>query len=146
MIYNALHKSLLLCANQCRHTGPYRLGIHVQAVNVDSFKQSSKINKMYIYSVFRLSTAWLMYFTVRRRISEKTKLLTAFPKILIDFCLFFQPSRTNVTSLQFEQDGDVVTADSDGFITIYSVDSDGAYFVRMEFEVGSILILYSIVC
>lgn len=47
----------------------------------------------------------------------------------------FQPSRTHVTALQFEQDGDVVTADSDGFITIYSVDSDGAYFVRMEFEV-----------
>ncbi|KAJ8722911.1 hypothetical protein PYW07_004091 [Mythimna separata] len=44
------------------------------------------------------------------------------------------PSRTHVTALQFEQDGDVVTADSDGFITIYSVDSDGAYFVRMEFE------------
>ncbi|XP_069683822.1 echinoderm microtubule-associated protein-like CG42247 isoform X1 [Periplaneta americana] len=44
------------------------------------------------------------------------------------------PSRTNVTTLQFEQDGDVVTADGDGFITIYSVDSDGAYFVRMEFE------------
>ncbi|GJQ75573.1 hypothetical protein Trydic_g17654 [Trypoxylus dichotomus] len=44
------------------------------------------------------------------------------------------PSRTLVTSLQFEQDGDVITADSDGFITIYSVDSDGAYFVRMEFE------------
>lgn len=50
----------------------------------------------------------------------------------------FQPSRTIVTSLQFEQDGDVVTADSDGFITIYSVDSDGAYFVRMEFEVCTI--------
>ncbi|XP_061938132.1 echinoderm microtubule-associated protein-like CG42247 isoform X2 [Apis cerana] len=31
-------------------------------------------------------------------------------------------------------DGDVVTADSDGFITVYSVDADGAYFVRMEFE------------
>ncbi|XP_047113095.1 echinoderm microtubule-associated protein-like CG42247 [Schistocerca piceifrons] len=44
------------------------------------------------------------------------------------------PSRTNITSIQFEQDGDVVTADGDGFITIYSVDSDGAYFVRMEFE------------
>nr|CAD7260679.1 unnamed protein product [Timema shepardi] len=44
------------------------------------------------------------------------------------------PSRTHVTSIQFEQDGDVVTADGDGFITIYSVDSDGAYFVRMEFE------------
>ncbi|CAB3251920.1 unnamed protein product [Arctia plantaginis] len=44
------------------------------------------------------------------------------------------PSRTHVTALQFEQDGDVVTADSDGFITTYSVDSDGAYFVRMEFE------------
>lgn len=28
-----------------------------------------------------------------------------------------------------------MTADGDGFITIYSVDSDGAYFVRMEFEV-----------
>jgi hypothetical protein len=40
-----------------------------------------------------------------------------------------------VTTIQFEQDGDVVTADGDGFITIYSVDSDGAYFVRMEFEV-----------
>lgn len=48
--------------------------------------------------------------------------------------IFFQPSRTHVTSIQFEQDGDVVTADSDGFITIYSVDADGAYFVRMEFE------------
>lgn len=46
-----------------------------------------------------------------------------------------QPSRTHVTCLQFEQDGDVVTADGDGFITIYSVDADGAYFVRMEFEV-----------
>ncbi|XP_056634123.1 echinoderm microtubule-associated protein-like CG42247 isoform X1 [Diorhabda sublineata] len=44
------------------------------------------------------------------------------------------PSRTLVTSLQFEQDGDVITADSDGFITIYSVDADGAYFVRMEYE------------
>jgi microtubule-associated protein-like 1/2 len=39
-----------------------------------------------------------------------------------------------VTSVQFEPDGDVITADSDGFITIYSVDADGAYFVRMEFE------------
>lgn len=37
--------------------------------------------------------------------------------------------------MQFEQDGDVITADSDGFITIYSVDADGAYFVRLEFEV-----------
>lgn len=36
--------------------------------------------------------------------------------------------------MQFEPDGDVITADSDGFITIYSVDSDGAYFVRTEFE------------
>ncbi|RZF34307.1 hypothetical protein LSTR_LSTR011808 [Laodelphax striatellus] len=44
------------------------------------------------------------------------------------------PSRTNVTCLQFESDGDVITADSDGFVTIYSVDSDGSYFVRMEFE------------
>uniref|UniRef100_A0ABD2W5D4 Doublecortin domain-containing protein n=1 Tax=Trichogramma kaykai TaxID=54128 RepID=A0ABD2W5D4_9HYME len=44
------------------------------------------------------------------------------------------PSRTHVTSVQFEQDGDVVTADSDGFITVYSVDADGAYFIRMEFE------------
>lgn len=48
-----------------------------------------------------------------------------------------QPSRTQITCLQFEQDGDVVTADSDGFVTVYSVDSDGAYFVRMEFEVDS---------
>uniref|UniRef100_T1GP14 WD repeat-containing protein 55 homolog n=1 Tax=Megaselia scalaris TaxID=36166 RepID=T1GP14_MEGSC len=45
-----------------------------------------------------------------------------------------QPSRTHVTSVQFEADGDVITGDSDGFITIYSVDSDGAYFVRTEFE------------
>lgn len=45
-----------------------------------------------------------------------------------------QPSRSHVTSVQFEPDGDVITADSDGFITIYSVDSDGAYFVRIEFE------------
>lgn len=45
-----------------------------------------------------------------------------------------QPSRSHVTSVQFEPDGDVITADSDGFITIYSVDSDGAYFVRTEFE------------
>lgn len=56
-------------------------------------------------------------------------------KVLTQFNAL-QPSRTHVTALQFEQDGDVVTADSDGFITIYSVDSDGAYFVRMEFEVG----------
>lgn len=46
-----------------------------------------------------------------------------------------QPSRTQITSLQFETEGDVVTADSDGFITVYSVDSEGAYFVRLEFEV-----------
>lgn len=57
-----------------------------------------------------------------------------------------QPSRTLITSLQFEQDGDVITADSDGFITIYSVDADGAYFVRMEYEahnkgVGSLIML-----
>lgn len=39
-----------------------------------------------------------------------------------------------MTSVQFEPDGDVITADSDGFITVYSVDADGAYFVRMEFE------------
>lgn len=39
-----------------------------------------------------------------------------------------------MTCVQFEPDGDVITADSDGFITIYSVDADGAYFVRMEFE------------
>ncbi|XP_076265445.1 doublecortin-domain-containing echinoderm-microtubule-associated protein isoform X2 [Rhynchophorus ferrugineus] len=56
------------------------------------------------------------------------------------------PSRTLITSLQFEQDGDVITADSDGFITIYSVDADGAYFVRMEFEahnkgVGALVML-----
>ncbi|XP_052863311.1 echinoderm microtubule-associated protein-like CG42247 [Anopheles cruzii] len=44
------------------------------------------------------------------------------------------PARTFVTCVQFEPDGDVITADSDGFITIYSVDADGAYFVRMEFE------------
>lgn len=48
-----------------------------------------------------------------------------------------QPSRTFVTCVQFEPDGDVITADSDGFITIYSVDADGAYFVRMEFEAHS---------
>ncbi|XP_054286696.1 echinoderm microtubule-associated protein-like CG42247 isoform X2 [Macrosteles quadrilineatus] len=56
------------------------------------------------------------------------------------------PSRTQITCLQFEQDGDVVTADSDGFVTVYSVDSDGAYFVRMEFEahnksIGSLVML-----
>lgn len=39
-----------------------------------------------------------------------------------------------MTSVQFEPDGDVITADSDGFITVYSVDADGAYFVRTEFE------------
>ncbi|XP_031631490.1 echinoderm microtubule-associated protein-like CG42247 isoform X4 [Contarinia nasturtii] len=48
-----------------------------------------------------------------------------------------QPSRTHVTSVQFEPDGDVITADTDGFITIYSVDADGAYFIRMEFEAHS---------
>lgn len=56
--------------------------------------------------------------------------------------IILQPSRTHVTALQFEQDGDVVTADSDGFITVYSVDSDGAYFVRMEFEVRVRIILH----
>lgn len=30
----------------------------------------------------------------------------------------------------------MVTADADGFITVYSVDADGAYFVRLEFEVS----------
>lgn len=29
-----------------------------------------------------------------------------------------QPSRTHVTSVQFEPDGDVITADTDGFVTI----------------------------
>lgn len=42
-----------------------------------------------------------------------------------------------MTCVQFEPDGDVITADHDGFITIYSVDADGAYFVRMEFEAHS---------
>ncbi|KAH1003387.1 hypothetical protein HUJ05_011311 [Dendroctonus ponderosae] len=56
------------------------------------------------------------------------------------------PSRTLITSLQFEQDGDVITGDSDGFITIYSVDADGAYFVKMEYEahnkgVGAVVML-----
>nr|CAH7721546.1 unnamed protein product [Callosobruchus chinensis] len=56
------------------------------------------------------------------------------------------PSRTLITSLQFEQDGDVITADSDGFVTVYSVDADGAYFVRTEYEahnkgVGALLML-----
>jgi len=46
-----------------------------------------------------------------------------------------------VTSLQFEQEGDVITADGDGFITIYSVDSDGAYYVRMEFEVYTMMMI-----
>ncbi|EEB10507.1 WD-repeat protein, putative [Pediculus humanus corporis] len=50
------------------------------------------------------------------------------------------PSRTNVTSVQFEQDGDVVTADSDGFITIYSVDADGAYFAHNK-GIGSLIML-----
>lgn len=45
-----------------------------------------------------------------------------------------QPNRTCVTSIQFEAEGDVVTADSDGFISIYSVDAEGMYFIRMEFE------------
>ncbi|KAL1502858.1 hypothetical protein ABEB36_007938 [Hypothenemus hampei] len=56
------------------------------------------------------------------------------------------PSRTLITSLQFEQDGDVITGDSDGFITIYSVDADGAYFVKLEYEahnkgVGTLMML-----
>ncbi|XP_046389885.1 echinoderm microtubule-associated protein-like CG42247 [Ischnura elegans] len=55
-------------------------------------------------------------------------------------------SRTHVTCLQFEADGDVVVGDGDGFITIYSVDSDGSYFVRLEFEahnkgIGSLVML-----
>lgn len=51
-----------------------------------------------------------------------------------------------VTSLQFEQEGDVITADGDGFITIYSVDSDGAYYVRMEFEVDDSKIFLKLLC
>ncbi|KAG8231079.1 hypothetical protein J437_LFUL011047 [Ladona fulva] len=47
-------------------------------------------------------------------------------------------SRTHVTCLQFEADGDVVAGDGDGFITIYSVDADGSYFVRLEFEVKNL--------
>lgn len=45
-----------------------------------------------------------------------------------------QPNRTCVTSIQFEPEGDVITADSDGFISVYSVDAEGMYFIRMEFE------------
>lgn len=45
-----------------------------------------------------------------------------------------QPNRTCITSVQFEPEGDVITADSDGFISIYSVDAEGMYFIRMEFE------------
>lgn len=45
-----------------------------------------------------------------------------------------QPNRTCITSVQFEPEGDVITADSDGFISIYSVDAEGLYFIRMEFE------------
>ncbi|KAF4532363.1 hypothetical protein B566_EDAN003667 [Ephemera danica] len=56
------------------------------------------------------------------------------------------PARSNITCLQFEPDGDVVTGDSDGFITVYSVDSEGAYFVRLEYEahnkaIGSLIML-----
>lgn len=57
-----------------------------------------------------------------------------------------QPNRTCITSVQFEPDGDVITADSDGFISIYSVDAEGMYFIRMEFEahikdIGCLLML-----
>lgn len=57
-----------------------------------------------------------------------------------------QPNRTCITSIQFEPDGDVITADSDGFISIYSVDAEGMYFIRMEFEahmkdIGCLLML-----
>lgn len=45
-----------------------------------------------------------------------------------------QPNRTCITSIQFEAEGDVITADSDGFISVYSVDAEGMYFIRMEFE------------
>ncbi|ENN76153.1 hypothetical protein YQE_07324, partial [Dendroctonus ponderosae] len=56
---------------------------------------------------------------------------------------FFE--RTDILK-PFEQDGDVITGDSDGFITIYSVDADGAYFVKMEYEahnkgVGAVVML-----
>lgn len=60
----------------------------------------------------------------------------AFTYTYIDLCFGSQPARTMITALQFEQDGDVITADTDGFITVYSVDSDGAYFVKMEYEVS----------
>jgi hypothetical protein len=32
-----------------------------------------------------------------------------------------QPSRTHVTSVQFEPDGDVITADSDGELTPFTI-------------------------
>lgn len=63
-----------------------------------------------------------------------SKRVLVYLELFTDSGFPFKPSRTHVTSIQFEQDGDVVTADSDGFITVYSVDADGAYFVRMEFE------------
>lgn len=66
--------------------------------------------------------------------TAKTKLNFLISKVNEKLFMSKQPSRTHVTSIQFEQDGDVVTADSDGFITVYSVDADGAYFIRMEFE------------
>lgn len=69
---------------------------------------------------------FVIFFTHLPHVYEKIRIYPVYA--------YFQPSRTHVTSIQFEQDGDVVTADSDGFITVYSVDADGAYFVRMEFE------------
>lgn len=35
-------------------------------------------------------------------------------KLRLFFLLLCQPARTHITSVQFEPDGDVITADSDG--------------------------------
>ena len=55
------------------------------------------------------------------------------------FMLIFQdmPDR-NVLSIEYTPHGDLITGDSDGLITVWSVDPDGDYYVLKQFKVGNV--------
>ncbi|KAF2352975.1 WD40-repeat-containing domain [Trinorchestia longiramus] len=45
----------------------------------------------------------------------------------------------NVLSIAFTPQGDLITGDSDGFLTVWSVDSGGDYYVLKQFKLGRLV-------
>ncbi|KAF0307932.1 Echinoderm microtubule-associated protein [Amphibalanus amphitrite] len=48
--------------------------------------------------------------------------------------VFGMSSARTVLCVEFEPGGDLITGDSDGFITIWTIDNDGQYYKRVDFE------------